>query len=206
MFKRPCRKCGEKIKRSFNFCPNCGHVLKERNGDEWGMLGKNDIREEDFMNSFFEGFGGKMLNSMLGNAMKMFEKGMKNVNQAPKSNFRLMINGKEVNFENPQRIVEKEPNKIQKNIFTKEQLKKFSELSKEEPKTNLKRLGDKIIYEIEMPEIKSIKDILINRLENSIEIKAISEKKAYWKIIPINTQIINKNLLNGKLVLELKGN
>ena len=57
-----------------------------------------------------------------------------------------------------------------------------------------------------MPEVKSFKDILINKLENSIEIKAIGKTKAYFKIIPINMPIVSQNLSQGKLVLELMGN
>ena len=71
-------------------------------------------------------------------------------------------------------------------------------------KTNLKRFGDKIVYEIEMPETKSFKDILINQLESSIEIKAIGKTKAYFKIIPINMLITNQKLSEGKLILELR--
>lgn len=57
-----------------------------------------------------------------------------------------------------------------------------------------------------MPEVKSFKDILINKLENSIEIKAIGKTKAYFKIIPINIPIISQRLFQGKLILELKEN
>ena len=70
----------------------------------------------------------------------------------------------------------------------------------------MKRLGDKIIYEIEMPEVKSLNDVLINNLENSIEIKAIGEKLIYSKIIPINMPVINQELSQGKLILELGEN
>ena len=87
-----------------------------------------------------------------------------------------------------------------------EQLKKISELPKKEPKTSLKRFGDKIIYEIEMPEVKSLNDVLINNLENSIEIKAIGESAVYSKTIPINMPITNQELSQGKLILELGEN
>ena len=82
----------------------------------------------------------------------------------------------------------------------------MAELPKKEPKTILKRLGDKIIYEIEMPEVKSLNDVLINYLENSIEIKAIGESAIYSKIIPINMPITNQELSEGKLILELGEN
>ncbi len=40
------------------------------------------------------------------------------------------------------------------------------------------------------------------KLENSIEIKAITKDKAYFKIIPLNLPIINYNILKEKLILE----
>jgi HSP20 family molecular chaperone IbpA len=103
-----------------------------------------------------------------------------------------------------QQIAEEKPTeKIKQNNFTKEKIKKFSKLKREEPKTNIRRLSNKLVYEIEMPGVKSIEDISISQLENSIEIKAISEKKAYAKIIPINLPIKNFDLSEGKLILEL---
>jgi HSP20 family molecular chaperone IbpA len=98
-----------------------------------------------------------------------------------------------------QKIVEKK----KEDTFTKERIKKFASLEKEEPKTNVRRLANKVIYEIEMPGVKEINDISILKLENSIEIKAVGEKKAYKKIIPINLPIINYGLSEGRLILEL---
>ena len=170
------------------------------------MLGREDVLgEESFANPFFTGFGGRMLNNMLGNAFKMLEKEMKNVEKTPGSNVRLMINGKEIQI-GQQKKPREAVRKIPKREFGKEQLKKILELPKKEPKTILKRMGDKIIYEIEMPEVKSLNDVLINNLENGIEIKAIGESTIYSKTIPINMPITNQTLSEGKLFLELRGN
>ena len=82
-------------------------------------------------------------------------------------------------------------------------LKKATNIAKEEPLTSIKRLSDKVIYEIEIPGVKSIEDISITKLENSIEIKALAKDRLYFKLIPINLPITNYNLSKGKLVLEL---
>ncbi len=209
--KKTCKKCGEKTKPGYNFCPNCGNPLKKQ--EDWGMLGKNDnIQNESspFHNAFMG--NNKMLNNMLGNAMKMLEKEMKKVedknqpNNFPKTNFKLMINGKEIkpNLQ-PKQSAKKPIKKIPKNEFNEEQLKKYSELEKENPKTNLKRIGEKIIYEIGMPGVKSLKNIMTNQLESSIEIKAIGKTRAYKKTIPLNAPITNQILEKEKLILELKG-
>jgi HSP20 family molecular chaperone IbpA len=122
-----------------------------------------------------------------------------------------MINGKEVNLNNPngepqnnEKPEKQKPVRFKK--FSEEQIKKFSKLPKKQPKTELKRIADKISYDIEIPGVESIEDVAITPLENSIEIKAISDEKAYSKSIPINLPIIDYAFSKGLLVLEFKGN
>jgi HSP20 family molecular chaperone IbpA len=232
MFKNKyCKNCKEKIKSKDKFCPNCGFNLNQKTKEEgYGILGKNDFQEENLKlnqisNAMFSGFGGKIMGKMLNNAMKMLEKEMeKGLNEPnkknlqnrepPMTNFELFINGKRVNPENI-RITKQPMNFQQKSskiknpenqniFFSKENTKKYSEYEKEEPKTNLKRIEDKVIYEISIPGVNSIKDISIVKLENSIEVKAISKNKAYVKRIPLTLNISGYNLFEGKLILELK--
>jgi hypothetical protein len=59
------------------------------------------------------------------------------------------------------------------------------------------------VYELEMPEVKDIKDVSIVKWKKSIEIKAIGEKKSYMKVIPKNLPIKNWGYL-GKVIVELK--
>jgi len=210
--KKKCQRCKEKINKEYDFCPYCGYPLKE-NEKDFGMLGKRDNIENEFgqfSNSFFRGgFGGSMINKMLGNAIKVLEKEMqkemKNNEVKPKTNFQLFINGKKINLNNMERVPEKKEKikKIQPNSFSKEQIKKFSTLPRKEPSAKVRRLSDKIVYEIDMPEVKSKKDISIAQLENSIEIKAIAKDKSYFKMININLPIINYDFSDEKLVLEL---
>ena len=70
----------------------------------------------------------------------------------------------------------------------------------------MKRIANKISYEIEIPGVNSFEDISISPLENSIEIKAIAKEKAYSKSIPLNLPIIDYIFSKGLLVLEFKGN
>ena len=205
--KRHCKNCREKVSSKYRFCPSCGAEIREYNEEDWGMLGREDlIGEEDSMSPFFTGLSGKMLNSMLGNAFKMLEKEMKSIEKSPRSNFRLMINGKEIALNQQKKPKREAVKNFLRREFKEEQLKKISELPKKEPKTSLKRFGDKIIYEIEMPEVSSLNDVFINNLENGIEIKAIGKSEIYSKIIPINMPIINQELSEGKLILELGEN
>lgn len=198
--KKKCPHCNEKINKENNFCSNCGSKLTDN--EAYGMLGRNDlIGPKKSSNSFFGNINDKMVEKMLGGAIKMFEKEMqKSITNTPKTKMRIMINGKEIKM-NP----EQKPTKKGRLELPRKILKGFSELEKKEPKTNIKRLGDIIFYEIDLPHVKSIQDISINQLESSIEIKAKSEKEAYVKLIPISLPIINYEFLKEKLTLELSG-
>jgi len=215
--KEPCRKCGEKISNKYEYCPYCGQATGKPKED-WGMLGKNDLMEQEgtnpFANPIFGGISGKMLNKMLGSAMKMLEKemqkGMSGKEMPLNTNFELYVNGKRVSPENI-KVIKKAPAPSQKemkkishkNAFSEESLQKFTSLKKEEPITNVRRLSNKVIYEIEMPGVGSIDDVAIVKLESSIEIKALGKDKAYKKIIPIDLPLRRYRLEDQKLILEL---
>jgi hypothetical protein len=85
--------------------------------------------------------------------------------------------------------------------FSEEESEKLSKLPKEEPKTSIRRLTDKIVYEIEIPGVKK-ENVIISKLQNSIEIKAFAKDKAFFKLIPISLPIIKSQIKEGKLVLE----
>lgn len=207
--KKTCSNCDEKIKSSYNFCPNCGIQLRETSKD-WGMLGKKETKKETELEMFKGGITGGIMNKMLGSALKMLEKEMaKEMNQPiPKAKMKLIINGKEINPNTLQPTQEnttqkKENAKMLPIEFEEENLEKWSKLKKEEPKTTLKRIDDKVQYEMEVPEVTSIKDISIVKLEKGIEIKAIGKEKAYQKTIKIDLPLKKYTLLRGKLTLEL---
>lgn len=125
-----------------------------------------------------------------------------------RTNVRLMINGREIPINNieSEQIIEKPARKKIEKIpsanFSKDKLKKLSSLPKQEPTTNIRRLSNKVIYEMDMPKVDSIEDISIINLENNIEIKALAEDRVFFKIIP-RLPITNYGLEKGKLILEL---
>jgi hypothetical protein len=73
-----------------------------------------------------------------------------------------------------------------------------------EPKVSVKRLSDVMTYKIPLPDVKSEKEIELNRLTDSLELRAFAKDKGYFKIlnIPKNHKLIEKNLDNG--ILNLK--
>jgi len=229
--KISCKRCGNKTSKKNSFCPFCGTPLvKMSKREDFGMLGKNDSfnEVEAISNSLFNGMGGLgggIMNKMISSTMKMLEKemekemqrGTKIQNQTnsavPRTKIRLMINGKEINLnngikegKNTKETERPKEKAIRFKGFSEEQVKNFSKLPKKEPKTELKRIADSISYEINLSGVKSLEDISITPLENSIEIKAIAKEKAYSKLIPLNLPILDYNFSKGLLVLEFKGN
>ena len=213
--KKECKKCREKVNKGYDFCPHCGYLLSKnsKKNEDLGMLGENDNIDEfeRFSKSIFGGINnnnmiGKMLGSVMKTLEKEMEKEMRKKDNQPKTNFQLFINGKklDLNQSNNQNNITK-GKKIKETFlskFSQSNLKKFSSLQRIEPTTNIRRLSDKVIYEIYMPGIKSIKDISVIKLENSIELKAISKNKSYFKLIPISLPIVKYGLLKDNLILE----
>lgn len=210
--KKKCPKCEEKINGKYDFCPYCGNPVNENLKEDFGMLGKNDFVDEfdSFSKSMFNGFGGNMIPKMFGSMMKMLEKEMekeiKKKDSRPKTNFQLFINGKKIDLGNVLPVVKqkKQIKEILQKDLPKNKLANFVNLPRENPKTNIRRFSNKIVYEIDVPGVSSVNDISISKLENGIEIKAVSKKKSYLKILPVNFPITGYGIDNQKIILELE--
>ncbi|MEM3405420.1 MAG: hypothetical protein QW117_00375 [Candidatus Pacearchaeota archaeon] len=216
MFKKKCRFCGKIIRKGFNYCPFCGNKTEENINEDYGFLGKNDSIE-------FPNFGISFLDKMFNSLIKEFERQFieidkeiakeKNKKKDIENGISISIStepGKSPKIEvsdlsGKKRIKEKNinvtPRKIQE--ITEEEIKKIAKLPRQEAETKVRRLSNRIIYEINLPGVKNIKNVFINKLENSIEIKAFSKEKVYFKLIPVNLPIINYTLKEEKLILEL---
>jgi len=227
--KKSCGKCGKKINDRYEFCPYCGNLFnKYSDKGDWGMLGKDDFLSSTNEIKLPMGFN-TIFNSLVKNFDKQFselnkelEKGLKqkpdrgkiNTKSSPSYKRGINISISTSGDKSPRiRIkslgnnlkLQKQQDKIKNlslNNLSENDLRKISKLPKQDPSTNIRRLSDKVIYEINMPGVKSIKDISAIKLENSIEIKALAKNKAYVKVIPMNFPIINYEFSKGKLVLE----
>ncbi|VVB82435.1 Uncharacterised protein [uncultured archaeon] len=218
--KKKCERCGKKIEEKYDFCPYCGFRNNSENLEDFGMLGKNDMMPS--FNDMKLPFGfNTLFNSLMKNLSKELDAQLKgNLMNPPEKPKQIKKDGISISISTfgngPPKIKvaqlgdkpvknteEKGEKKFKSNLFTKEEAEKFAGLKRKEPKTNIRRLSNKVVYEIEIPGVKSLEDISIIKLENSIEIKAIAKDKSYAKVIPISLPIQNYNLSNGKLILEL---
>ncbi len=224
--KKKCKKCGSKIEKSYEFCPYCGLELREKDGlldeiDEKG-LGNFDF---NFNNSIFS----RLINKLSKDLEKQFQNTgnvrFNNVKNEKMRNPNIISRGLSISIssngsepvikvrglgDDSDRInVSEVPQKreIKRSIkqirLTKEQEQKLEKLPKIEPKTIVRRLSNKVIYEIDIPGARK-EDILINKFKSSIEIKAFAKDKVFIKIIPVGLPILRHSLNNGKLNLELK--
>ena len=84
-------------------------------------------------------------------------------------------------------------------------IKASKNLPREEAEYKLKRIGNKILYEIDLPGIKSLDHVLISKLEDSTEIRAFTKKKVLHRTLQVNLPLISYYLRQHTLVLEFEG-
>ncbi|MEK6890759.1 MAG: zinc ribbon domain-containing protein [Nanoarchaeota archaeon] len=230
-FSKKCENCDEKVKRNFEFCPFCGYnfnlnskfnkASKLSNKDDYGFLGKSDVLEN---NSLFNGG----INSMLGGLINELNKQMteldkelkdenKNKKRRPMSGFSISI---ETNGNGPVKIrtFGGKPNGLnlgQNMLQNVEKIKRLKlpkidsdklvslrKLPRKEAEASVRRLADKIIYELEIPGVKSIENVNINVVQGMVEVKAISNKEVFIKELNVNYPLQGYSFGEGKLVLD----
>jgi HSP20 family molecular chaperone IbpA len=231
MFNRKkCNFCNSKIGKEFSYCPFCGHYVgdKEKETKDYGMLGKTDmtknISEAMGMNGVKLPMGMNMIFNKLmkemGKQLKELDKEIDkdNINAIPikkGSSIRINISSNqgspiiEVSGLSPikaQTIKKSIKKTIDLPKMNEEKIKKLTKLPRQEAASKVRRLSGRVVYEIELPEVESKEDININQLENSIEIKAFSKDKAYFKFLPVSLPLLAHDFSEGKLTLELGEN
>lgn len=192
------------IKESYSFCPCCGFDLKnpEKDLKEFGMLGKNNLEGYPAVGGGSFGFGDKiiekMLNGILKNIpdiMKGFEKQMENMD----SEVEQMPNGIRIQFGVPKKHIRKESKKKE---ITQNQINKMVGKPRVEAKSNIRRLSDKIVYELNASGIEDVNDVFISKLENGYEVKAIGKNKVYVNTLPVNLPLRGYKIDKKSLVVE----
>jgi len=209
MFKKKCPSCARKAGKDFGYCPYCGasfRVIQEN--ENFGMLGREDstehIREELKLP-----FG---MNKIVNSLVKQLEKQMNDMNGEMQSG---MPRGFKIRIASGQpqmRQIMKTGPRFQRNDSCKlevpkvseEESKKRASLPKVEVESKIKRLADRILYEIEAPGVRTKNDIVLTKLASGLEIKAYSDKKCYVKFIPLTVEVIEYYVREEKVFVELK--
>lgn len=226
--KKKCNNCNRKIEKDFEYCPYCARPLHKK---DYGLLGKDDYMtglNESMPSNLGGMLGNGFMEKMMASAIKMVEKEMQKgsmqesnvrktkINKTLPGNFELFINGKKVNLpgniegiqiENmPGNMMgeKKESSKSRIPKVSQETMQKSAKLPRKEAKSHLTRTSDKVIYELDTPGLLSLNNVLVNKLENSIEVKAYTDKAVYFKTLPVKLALMQYSLKEDKLVLEFK--
>jgi len=200
MFKKKCSSCAKKVEKKFNFCPYCGNSFKVlKNEEDYGFLGKEDVMGSENLNLPF-GMG-KIVESLV----KQLEKQMGEMdfhNEGIPRGFKIRVSTKTPQIK---QVMKQKPKVLNNEMVPMEEIERRGNLPKFEAESKVRRLSDRIIYEISTPGVKAKKDVVVSELESGLEVRAYSKDKCYVKVIPFTVEIINYSLEKDKLFLELKG-
>lgn len=207
-----CESCGSKISTKFSFCPYCGlSMLDEREEIEnFGLIGRNNAKErnEQLPENPFAALGvtDKIITSLMNSVMKNIGKSMKEPPiEFQGAEIKQLPNGISIKIgpsaSSPQARAKQQ--KLSPNASpNSEQLKKLNKLPRASAKSSVKRLSDKIVYELNAPGVQSVNDVFISKLESGYEIKAIGEKRVYVNSIPVELPLRGFSIADNKLFLE----
>ncbi|MAH49515.1 hypothetical protein CMI37_27075 [Candidatus Pacearchaeota archaeon] len=205
MLKKKCPNCAKKIEKKFSYCPYCGlGFRKQRDEENFGMLGRDDVIEREPTPEIKMPFG---LNKIMNSLVKQLEKEMGNMGEVQPGGggrgFKIQIStGKPQVKQMP---MQKKEEKMIMPVISERELERREGLERTDADSKVKRLSDKIVYEINVPGVRGKDDVIITRLEEGIEIRAYSKDKCYVKVIPLKVEVLGWYLKQDVLVVELKG-
>jgi hypothetical protein len=200
--KKKCPACAKKIERKFSYCPYCGVGFKAKQDREnFGMLGRMDSGDKVNVEQKLP-FG---MDKIMGSLIKQLESQMGNMNlgEGVPKNVKIRVarspmqNGQVV-----QRVPEK---KIEMPVVSEEESERRAGLPKVEVEAKVRRLADRIIYEIDAPGVHRKADVVVTALASGLEIKAYSKDKCYVKFIPLKVELIGYSVEREKVFVELRG-
>lgn len=203
--EKKCENCSSKIDKKYSFCPYCGDNILDAQKQErnYGLLGKNDNPENMPQQQYSFGIADKLIGSLVNNLVKSLDKQFKQYEKEfEKTEIRSSPNGIKIRIGQPIQVKRTANKGVFKKPISEEQLERMTSLPRTKAETKIKRLGDKVIYELSTPGIESPQDVFISKLESGYEIKAIGNKKIYVNSLPVNLPIKSVSIDNNKLFVE----
>ncbi len=197
MAMRQCPECGAPVDSSWRFCPACGEELVP-----------------GFFSEFFDEFnrtlgrmgGGLNQNFEMFDATPLFKENAggfsvrvtrRSDRKEPEVEIRTFGN---VKPEDVRRQLEE-----QSGIQASRSIPAARKAPVKEPQTKMTKEGDRVVVEMSLPGIGSLKEVDITKLESSIEVRAYGREQGYFKIIaiPEGAQVVGKSFSGAVLRLEL---
>ncbi len=201
-----CAMCNSEVDKKYSFCPFCGATVIDKNKEieDFGILGKSDIGNNfgDPLATQGLGITDKIIGSLVNNLMRNLEKQFKEMEKTEVKSFpngiRIKIGGMPITQKRQTQKL------LPKKSLSDDQIKKMSSLPRTIAKSAIKRLSDKVVYELNTPGLESAHDVFVSKLESGYEIKAIGNKKIYVNSIPINLPLHGFSISDNKLLVEFK--
>ncbi|MEK6856072.1 MAG: hypothetical protein AABX66_02860 [Nanoarchaeota archaeon] len=197
--KTNCRSCRKEIENKFIFCPYCGKstMSNEQIQKEFGLVGTSD--EELLQNPIASaGILGQIIAPMMQNLMNSLnqEANIPEIEQRP--------NGISIKISSGNKVPKKRYQEVKplKTSITQEQINKMTNLPRATAKTKVRRLSDKVIYDLDIHGVENIKDIFVSKLESGYEVKAIGKGKVYTNSLPINLPLLQYSFNESGVSLE----
>lgn len=206
---KKCQRCEGKLKEEYSFCPYCRLDLRNPEADlaEFGMLGKNDsVFGAPLMGGGSTGINDSVVNSIFSNVMKMMENQLKNAGVDKvdfgdsKHEITQFPNGIQIKIGPGNKQPRAEDAKVR--VINEDQKSRMSKLPRGQAKTEVRRLSDKIIYELATPGVDNVNDIFVSKVESGYEVKALGKKKVYFNSLQINLPLKKYFVKENTLTLE----
>lgn len=189
-WKKKCKNCSEEKKDKWNFCSNCGINLKEDSFDDVFKEAGKEFQDANKELKMGFDFPKNWLKNPLKNGVSI--RITSGTGMQPKVEVRRMGEHKHVETFSEHRG--------ETHIHGKPRI--IPEVT-EEPETKVQKAGNRQIITINLPDVKE-EDVVVKQLEQSIEVRAYSGDKGYFKLIPIPSNAgINKEFKNGILKIEV---
>ncbi len=219
-----CRRCGKNVEKGWRFCPNCGSVTEKQGKSLFDDIFSRFRREFNDMDKMFnKEFEVLDLSPFLRNAGSTGKprgagftiKITRRNNEKPSVNVRTFgnIDREAVRkrlSEGMRPLAASQPGEkpLPEPASRREAGSRDSSHTPakvtEEPNTQVRSLGTRLVVEMDLEDVSSESDIDVNELESSVEVRARAGEKAYFKIIrkPEHYSVSSKRFEKGKLYLE----
>ncbi|HRZ85973.1 MAG TPA: zinc ribbon domain-containing protein [Candidatus Paceibacterota bacterium] len=203
-----------------------------KNSEDYGFLGKNDSDDLNFESQMPFMFKmlkplmnelNKQMSAMDSEMRKELE-GVKKIEsktenkRMPSTSFSIFVSAPGQKPIRVNRVITSDGRIIEQNMSNKPKeikteilglpkvnssvLQKAKKLIKVEPETLVRRLSDKIVYELKVPGVKSVKNLNISKIENGYEIKAFSDKEVFTKNLTLGMPLVEHYIEDDSLFLE----
>ncbi len=191
-----CPQCSSKVKDSFDFCPHCGANVRDpqRELDDFGFLGKDENSQAPLTGGGNMGVADKMLGSMLNMLMKSLEKQMKGTDTEVQN----LPNGITIRVGQQNA----KPRRQKLPTITQQHVDRMKGMPRVEAKSNVRRLGDNVVYELKAPGVQSINDVFVAKLASGYEVRAIGKNKVYVTSLPVELPLRSYSVEKEGLTLE----